>query len=111
MRSNMTANAPHHLYKNLKFSELSEFSDVRNFPQMLITVYGSHTWATQELTCVHTVPSTFQKNQGVKNFTLVACQECCTLTVHGSHTLMKIATCDTHKPHVNLDSFTVNAAC
>ena len=32
MRSNMTANAPHHLYKNLKFSELSKFSDVRNSP-------------------------------------------------------------------------------
>ena len=30
MRSNMTTNAPHHLYKNLKFSELSEFSDVHN---------------------------------------------------------------------------------
>ena len=30
MRSNMTAYAPHHLYKNLKFSELSKFSDVRN---------------------------------------------------------------------------------
>ena len=32
MRSNMTANSPHHLYKILKFSELSEFSDVRNSP-------------------------------------------------------------------------------
>ena len=28
----MTANAPHHLYKNLKFLELSGFSDVRNPP-------------------------------------------------------------------------------
>ena len=28
----MTANAPHHLYKNLKFSELSKFSDVCNSP-------------------------------------------------------------------------------
>ena len=62
MRSNMTANAPHHLYKNLKFSELSEFFDVRNSPpNTLITVYVSHTWATRELTCVRTVPSTFQK--------------------------------------------------
>ena len=50
------------------------------------------------------------KNQGVKNFTLVARQDCCTLTVHGSHTLRKIATRDTREPHVNLDSFTVNAA-
>ena len=59
----MTTNASHHLYKNLKFSELSEFSDVRNSPppHKLITVYGSHTWATRELTCVRTVPSTFQK--------------------------------------------------
>ena len=32
MRSNMTAYAPHHLYKNFKFSELSEFSDVHNSP-------------------------------------------------------------------------------
>ena len=32
MRSNMTTNAPHHLYKNLKFSELYKFSDVRNSP-------------------------------------------------------------------------------
>ena len=30
----------------------------------------------------------FMKNQGVKNFTLVARQDCCTLTVHGSHTLI-----------------------
>ena len=45
MRFNMTTNAPLHLYKNLKFSELSEFSDVRNspLPYTLITVYGSHT--------------------------------------------------------------------
>ena len=35
--------------------------------------------------------SQLYKNQGVKNFTLVARQDCCTLTVHGSHTLMKIA--------------------
>ena len=32
MRSNMATNAPHHLYKNLKFSKLSEFSEVRNVP-------------------------------------------------------------------------------
>ena len=30
-------------------------------PNMLITVYRSHTLATRELTCVHAVPSTFQK--------------------------------------------------
>ena len=65
MRSNMTANAPHHLYKNLKFSKLSEFSDVHNSPlrYTLITVYVSHTWATRELTCMRTVPSTFQKSE------------------------------------------------
>ena len=51
-----------------------------------------------------------KKNQGGKNFTLVARQDCCTLTVHGSHMLMKIATRDTREPHVNLDPFTVNAA-
>ena len=39
MRSNMTANAPHHLYKNLKFSELSEFSEVRNSPLPLHVNY------------------------------------------------------------------------
>ena len=30
----------------------------------------------------------YGKNQGVKNFTLVARQDCCTLTMHGSHTLI-----------------------
>ena len=28
----MTAYAPHHLHKKFKFSKLSEFSNVRNFP-------------------------------------------------------------------------------
>ena len=32
MRSSVTTNAPHHLYKNLKFSKLSEFSNVCNSP-------------------------------------------------------------------------------
>ena len=30
-------------------------------PYTLITMYGSDTWATLELICVRTVPSTFQK--------------------------------------------------
>ena len=61
MRSNIPANAPYYLQKILKFSKLFEFSYVRNAPPppscTLITIYRSCMW----LTCVHTVPSTFQK--------------------------------------------------
>ena len=39
MRSNMVTNAPHHLYKNLKFSKLSEFYEVRNPPPILHVNY------------------------------------------------------------------------
>ena len=38
MRSNMVTNAPHHLYKNLKFSELSEFYEVRNPPPTILHI-------------------------------------------------------------------------
>ena len=60
----MADNAPCHFYANLKIYKFFKFSDVRFPPPppcTLITVYGSHTWATRELTCMRTVPSTFQK--------------------------------------------------
>ena len=58
-RSSMAANAPCHLYCNLKIFEISKFSDVRFSPPppcmllcTLITMYGSCMW----LTCMHTAP-------------------------------------------------------
>ena len=56
MRSNMIANAPHHLYKNLKFSKLSEFSDVCNShppPHVNYRVREPHVSHTGINMCAH----------------------------------------------------------
>ena len=56
MRYNMTTNAPRHLYWKLKFSKLSEFSDVRNSPPTLHVNYRArepHVSHTGINVCVH----------------------------------------------------------
>ena len=69
MRFNMTANAPHHLYKNLKFSECSKFSDVRNSPppHTLIMVYGSHTGINMCAHCSLHLPKIVSKKPSVNH--------------------------------------------
>ena len=61
-RSDMAANALCHLCKNLKFSTISEFTNIW-FSLPPCTLHISHllpcTVAARELTCVRTVPSNF----------------------------------------------------
>ena len=66
MRSNMALLIPCHLYSNLKFSDISEFSEVRlpAATQESIPVYVNHihVYAHCWFTCMCTVPTTFQKS-------------------------------------------------
>ena len=71
MRSNMATNAPHHLYKNLKFFELSEFYEVLNPPTILHVNYClrephmSHTGINMYAYCPPHLPKIVSKKPSV----------------------------------------------